>query len=295
MDQLKFHDMTISFLKGTRMYSDGGTIFGPVPKAVWSKKIPANEQNQIASQTHPILIQYHGLNIMMDTAINPDKFDEKGARNQGIPGEVSHFKESLNELNLKEEDIDIILMSHMHSDHANGLTKPVDDGFVSAFPNAKIIMSEIEWKEVRNPNRRTKATYQKQNWEAIVDQVETFTEYLEVLPGIEMFHTGGHSNGHSIVRLTQNGETAVYMADIVLTHAHINPLYVGGVDDYPMDTVKAKEFWMPQLFKANAKFLFFHDPYYCMLQFDESGRNVVDSLQRTGEPLVPWFDGVELY
>lgn len=292
MDQLLFHEMTLSFLKGTRMYSDGGTIFGPVAKAVWEKKMPVNDANQIASQTNPILIQYQGHNILIDTALNPNKFDEKSTRNQGILGEVSHFEASLTSLGLEPGDIDIILMTHMHNDHANGLTKPTVNGFISAFPNARIMMSAIEWMEVQHPNRRTKGTYQKDNWEAIVNQVETFDEYIEVLPGIEMFHTGGHSRGHSIIRLQQAGETVVHMGDLVLTHAHIHPLYVGGVDDYPMDTIQAKEFWLPQLFKAQTKFIFFHDPYYCMLQFDETGREIVDSLANSGEPLVPWFNDV---
>ncbi|MBG9982488.1 MBL fold metallo-hydrolase [Aerococcaceae bacterium DSM 111020] len=289
MDQIKFHEMTVSFLRGTRMYNDGGTIFGPVPKAVWAKKFPVNENNQIPSQTNPMLIQYHDLNILIDTAIDPDKFDKKGARNQGILGETSLFSESMAALNLTNEDIDIILMSHMHSDHANGLTRlEGDNNYVSAFPNATIYMSEIEWNEVRNPNMRTRSTYRKENWEAITEQVKTFTEYIQILPGIEMFHTGGHSNGHSIIKLTQNEESMVYMADLVLTHVHFHPLYVGGVDDYPMDSIKAKNFWLPQLYQENTKFIFFHDPYYCMLQFDQEGKEIIDSMERTENPLVPW-------
>ena len=90
-------------------------------------------------------------------------------------------------------------MTHMHFDHACGLTEYKDGELVSVFPNAIIYTSHVEWDEMRNPNVRSQNTYWKENWESIESQVETFQEEKEVLPGIKMVHTGGHSDGHSII------------------------------------------------------------------------------------------------
>ena len=126
-------------------------------------------------------------------------------------------------------------MTHMHNDHAGGLTRLVDGELVPTFPNATIYINDIEWEEVRYPNPRTRATYLPENWQAIQDQVQTFGSELKLVDGIEMHHTGGHSRGHSIILLKQDGETLIHMADTLLTHAHFNPLWVAAVDDYPMD------------------------------------------------------------
>ena len=78
----------------------------------------------------------------------------------------------------------------------------------------KIYVSQVEWDEMRNPNIRSRNTYWKENWEPIQHQVKTFEKSQIVLPGIEMIHTGGHSDGHSVIKLTQNGETVLHMGDI---------------------------------------------------------------------------------
>ncbi len=90
-------------------------------------------------------------------------------------------------------------MTHMHFDHACGLTKWEGNRLVSAFPRAEIITSQREWEEMRQPNIRSRNTYWKENWEPIAEQVVSFEKEREVANGIKMVHTGGHSDGHSII------------------------------------------------------------------------------------------------
>ncbi|WP_423190235.1 YtnP family quorum-quenching lactonase [Alkalibacterium sp. f15] len=280
MDTLTFHDMTLYWLDGGVVSFDGGAIFGVVPKPLWNKKYPANEKNQITHATEPILIQYQGKNLLIDTGIGIDKLTEKQKRNFGVQ-EESRIEGNLNELGLSMNDIDVILMTHMHFDHASGLTRYDNGELVSTYPNAVIYMAETEWEEVRHPNIRSRSTYWRQNWEAIQDQVVTFEKELEVVPGINMYHTGGHSNGHAVVKLTQDGETVMHMADIMASSAHQNPLWVMAYDDYPMDSVYAKVKWMKQAYQDNYKFIFYHDAYYRMIQWDENGKEIVDHLRRS--------------
>lgn len=285
MDKFQFHDMTLTWLNGGVTCLDGGAMFGVVPKPLWSLKYPVNEKNQIELPTEPILIQYQGKNMLLDTGVGFNKLNEKQLRNYGVTQE-SALKSSLDELGLTAADIDYVLMSHLHFDHAGGLTEWQDDVLVPAFPNAKVYVSQIEWDEMREPNIRSRNTYWKDNWEPIVAQVVTYEEQIEIMPGIEMIHTGGHSEGHAILKFTQNGETILHMGDIMPTHAHQNPLWVLAYDDYPMTSVFAKERLMKEALANGYWFSFYHDAYYRLIKWDETGKEVVDSLKRSTEATI---------
>jgi glyoxylase-like metal-dependent hydrolase (beta-lactamase superfamily II) len=282
MDQYKFHEMTISWLDGGLTYLDGGTMFGVVPKSLWSRRYPVNEQNQIELSTDPILIQYQGKNIMIDAGVGFNKMNEKQLRNNGV-AEQSRLEDSLASVGLLPEEVDFILMTHMHADHASGLSRRENDQLVPAFPNARIYVSATEWNEMRNPNIRSRNTYWKENWEAIQNQIETFEGELEVLPGVRMIHTGGHSDGHSIIKLEQKEETLIHMADIMPTHAHQNPLWVLAYDDYPMTSIFAKEKIMAEALKNGYGFIFYHDAYYRLIKWDETGKEIVEKVEHTRE------------
>jgi len=265
LQEYQFHDMKLTWLRGADKLTDAGTLFGPVPKVVWSRYYPTNDANMMAELTDPILIQYKGKNYLIE--------------------------ESLSLLGLSPEDIDIVLMTHMHHDHSGGLTRVNDQGeLVSKYSNAKIIVNDVEWYEMRNPNNRTRGTYLRENWEPIQDQVTTFSEYINVIPEIQMIHTSGHSNGHSIILLKQGKDTMIHMGDLMLSHVHRNPLWVPAVDDYPMKSILAKEKWLRQAFENHYKFFFYHDQFFAVVEFDKEGKELVDYVLRSRPPLIPFTD-----
>lgn len=280
MDCFTFHDMKLTWLDGGLNYLDGGAMFGPVPKVLWSRKYTVTENNLIELTTHPILIQYNGKNILIDTGLGNGKYDDKMKRNLGIVQE-SKVLESLKKINLTPGDIHIVLMTHMHNDHAAGLTGWRGEELISVFPNAEIYTSRVEWDEMQSPNIRSKSTYWKENWEPIKRQVKTFENHLEVLPGIEMIHTGGHSNGHAVIKLTRNNETILHMADIMPTHAHSNPLWVLAYDDYPMDSIVAKEKLMKEALGGSYWFSFYHDAVYRLVKWDATGKKIIECVKRS--------------
>lgn len=286
IDTYQFGEMKISWLDGGAMVTDGGTLFGPVPKAVWNRFFPCDETNRIPSHVAPILIQYQEKNYLIDTSFGPDKLNDKAIRNMGIVSK-GNLVGSLAECGLQPEDIDVIMMTHMHNDHAGGLTYLKEGNYASTFPHAVIYVQEKEWDDVRTPTNRTKGTYLRYNWEPIQDQVKTFSETLEVAPGITMIHTGGHSRGHSIIRLEQHDKTIVHLADILLTHVHVNPLWVGAVDDYPMDSIKAKEKWMAEALENQYSFIFYHDPFYRKLTYTKDGKAIQEVLKSTQKSPIP--------
>lgn len=277
MEKFDFHEMTLTWLDGGTTNLDGGTMFGVVPKVVWSKRYPVNEKNNIELPTHPILVQFDGHNLLIDSGLGRGKLTDRQLRNLGVSAESS-LDEELAGLGLSAADIDAVLMTHLHGDHAAGLTMKQGDEYVSAFPNAKIYVSAVEWEEMRNPNIRSRNTYWKENWEPVQGQVETFKSELTLFGAITMIHTGGHSNGHAVIKLESGGETILHMGDIMPTHAHQNPLWVLAYDDYPMDSIFAKERLMKEALENGYYFSFYHDAYYRLLKWNEDGKDIIEAV-----------------
>jgi len=271
-------NVSLTWLSGGVTYLDGGAMFGVVPKGLWSKKYPANDKNQIELPTDPIIIQMNGKNILVESGLGKGKLTEKQLRNYGVTKE-SQLEESLKQLGLTPKNIDLVLMTHLHFDHACGLTKLVDGNYVSTFPNAQIITSQIEWDEMRHPNIRSKNTYWRENWEAVASQVVPFEETWE-FGAIRMIHTGGHSNGHSILIIEDGGETCIHMADLMATHAHQNILWVMAYDDYPMTSIAGKQKWLTLGLEKKAWFTFYHDAFYRAVKWDKDGKQLVATIKR---------------
>ncbi|MFD2046372.1 MBL fold metallo-hydrolase [Ornithinibacillus salinisoli] len=270
MEKLQVGRATLRWLNGGVNFLDGGAMFGVVPKALWSKKYPVNDKNQIELRTDPILLQLDEKNLIIDSGMGNGKLSDKQIRNFGVL-EESALEKSLADVGLTVNDIDYVLMTHLHFDHACGLTKKVEDEYQSVFKNAVIYTSSVEWKEMQNPNIRSINTYWEINWKAIVNQVETFEGELEVLPGLRMIHTGGHSDGHSLLIYEDGSECFIHMADLMPTHGHQNKLWALAYDDYPVTSVHQKEKWMDIGYQKNAWYTFYHDAYYRAIQFDETG------------------------
>lgn len=278
MEHLQVGRAKLTWLSGGVNFLDGGAMFGVVPKALWSKRYP-HHNNVIELRTDPILLQIDGKNILIDTGIGNDKLTTKQMRNFGVL-EESAIKESLDTLNMSISDIDLILMTHLHYDHACGLTKKIDNDYVSIFKGIPIYVSAIEWHEMKFPNIRSINTYWPINWEPIQHQVTTFEDEIEIVKGLRMIHTGGHSEGHCIVVFEDGEESFIHMGDIMPTHGHQNKLWVLAYDDYPITSVHQKEKWMKIGYEKKAWYTFYHDAYYRALKFDESGAKI-DEIVRT--------------
>lgn len=282
METLQVGKATLTWLRGGDNHLDGGAMFGVVPKALWSRIYPVNDKNQIALRTDPILLQIDGKNMLIESGMGNGKLTDKQLRNFGVT-EESDLKASLQACGLNYTDIDYVLMTHLHFDHACGLTHDAGNGFESVFPNAVIYTSAVEWSEMRNPNIRSVNTYWKMNWEAIQDQVMPFEGELEVADGLRMIHTGGHSDGHSILVFEDGEDCFIHMADIMATHAHQNKLWVMAYDDYPVTSVHEKEKWMQYGYKRRAWYTFYHDAYYRALRFDTAGEKIEEVKRKAAE------------
>ncbi|MBK5500422.1 YtnP family quorum-quenching lactonase [Peribacillus sp. TH14] len=279
METLQIGEIKLTWLNGGVTHLDGGAMFGVVPKPLWSKKYPVNENNQIELRTDPILVQANGLNMLIDSGIGNGKMNDKQKRNFGVT-EESQLIEDLGKLGIQPNDIDYILMTHLHFDHACGLTKREGEAWVPVFERAEIITTQIEWNEMQNPNIRSKSTYWSENWEAVASLVRPFNGEKEITEGIKMIHTGGHSDGHAIIIIEDGLDRLIHMADIMPTHAHANVLWVLAYDDYPMTSIQAKVKWMKSGLENGSWYSFYHDAHYCAIKWNETGKEITAELKR---------------
>lgn len=292
MQTIQFHEMTLTWLDSTIAVKDGGPVMGPVVKPVWTRRYPYDKDYNIQTNFSPILIQYQGDNYLIDTGLNTEKFTPKKYRNLSLQYE-DRLMESLKEIGLKSEDIDYVLMTHLHDDHASGLTGLNESGqLISRFPKAKVYVTAKEWENVQNPSSRSAGTYLEENWQPIQEQVITFQDAVTVNPGIEMFLAPGHTEGMAVIRLTQGDEVYFHFSDLQQVTANImNPLWISAFDDYPMDSVASREYWLPLIRQGHYTLFFYHDPYYATIQFDEDG-HVIDHVLRDHTQYIPWPDSI---
>ncbi len=221
---------------------DGGAMFGVVPKQLWQKLNPADENNLCNWAMRCLLVQTEGRNILIDTGIG-NKQSEKFYSHYYLNGENSLMK-SLSKEGLRYEDITDVLLTHLHFDHCGGAINRVNEELVLAFPNAKYYVNETQWNSAMNPNPREKASFLKENFELLFDSGKLlFLQQGDIVANcIETHIFYGHTNGMiaPLINLP-NGEKVFYGADLFPSSAHLKPHFVMSYDVEPLKTMQERE------------------------------------------------------
>lgn len=282
---MRLGEFTIRWFSDGDYKLDGGAMFGVVPKVVWTRKYPVDDQNFIPLALNAVLIEAPDAKVLIDTGY--------GTKLTAKQIQMFHLEQpptllqSLAEGGIRPEEIDYVVYSHMHHDHASGATYRDEDGKLRpTFPNAKHVMQRLEWEEAQNPNTRSAHAYWAENWDALQDAglLMPVDGDHTLVPGVRLIHTGGHTRGHQAVLVESGGETALHLGDLLPTRAHLNPLWVMAYDDYPMDSIKAKEHWIGRA-KAEGWWLtLYHDPELHAGIWDEAGQ-LVEAVRPEGASL----------
>ena len=239
---------------------DGGAMFGVVPKTLWEKRLPADERNRIRFAMRPLLVRADRL-MMIDAGAG-DKMDEKSAGIYGLE-RAENLDVTMAQAGVRAEDIDIVLASHLHFDHAGGFTaRDASGAVVPRFPRARYVVNSGEWEDATHPHERNRASYFAENYVPLQDAgvVDFMDGDGEVMPGVRVRRTGGHTRCHQIVYIESGGKTAVFAADLIPTTAHVDVPWIMAYDLYPMETLEFKRAFVREAIDREYLIFFEHDP-----------------------------------
>jgi glyoxylase-like metal-dependent hydrolase (beta-lactamase superfamily II) len=258
---------------------DGGAMFGVVPKTMWNKLVPADEDNLCNWAMRCLLIEEAGRLILVDTGIG-NKQDAKFLAHYKLNGDQSLDK-SLAANGFHADDITDVILTHLHFDHCGGAIVRKEDKLVPAFKNATYWSSDRHWKWATEPNAREKASFLKENILPIqesgqlklVEAIETGVIPFDNMENISLRFAFGHTDAMMLPQLKYNDQTIVFMADLLPAAAHIPLPYVMAYDMFPLKTLEEKRTFLEEALTNNYLLFFEHDAITecCYLQRTEKG------------------------
>ena len=261
---------------------DGGAMFGIVPKVLWERRAPADERNRITLAMRCLLIEHDAGLVLVDTGLG-NKEDLKfkdiyGVANDGAGGRTQ-LEDALAALGHTPADVRWVINTHLHFDHAGGDAYRDAGGVVAAsFPKARYVVQQGELEFARHANERTAASYLRHNFEGI--PFTLVTGETEILPGVRVLPTPGHTPYHQSIMLESGGERACFVADLVPTTAHLPLPWIMGFDVEPLVTLESKRRLYQRAEAEGWLMCFEHDPRVVAgrLVRDGKGFGLVDTL-----------------
>lgn len=278
--------MTIYPLNTGNFKLDGGAMFGVVPKTLWSRTNPADENNMCSWSMRCMLIEDGDRLLLIDTGIG-DKQSEKFFSHYHLFGDDSLLR-NLKKLGFSPDDITDVILTHLHFDHCGGaIARTKEEQFRPVFKNATYWSCENHWKWATAPNPREKASFLKENILPIQESgqlkfVERIGDYTEnVFPNIDFLFVDGHTESQIIPHIRYKGKTVVFMADLLPSVGHIPLPYVMGYDTRPLLTLSEKEKFLNRAVQEEYVLFFEHDiaNECCTLKSTEKGPRLANSFQ----------------
>jgi len=257
---MHFGDIEVRHLHAGNFYLDGGAMFGVVPKTLWEKKSPPDERNRIKLAANVLLVRAADKIILIETG-NGAKWDAKLRQIYGIP-EGDGLQTALAQVGVKSKDIDIVINTHLHFDHAGGNTIPSGDRDTPAFPHAKYIVQREELEHAQHPGERDRASYFPDRFGPIsaAGQWQLVDGDVEIVPGISVTRIPGHNLTIQAVKLTSGTKTLFFSADLFPTRHHLPLPWIMAYDLYPMQTLETKRKWLGEIVRQKWILVLGHDP-----------------------------------
>ena len=262
---LQVGDIEIHLISDGTVYVDAGGPFGLVPRVLWSRHfMPPVGENLIPMTLTCLLVRSGGKNIVVDTGYGT-KLGDKVERFLGLERPHGGLLDGLSRLGLSPGDIDLVIDTHLHGDHAGGNTYQAADSseIKPTFPNAEYVVQQREYDDAMVPNERTRATYILDNYVPLVEsgQMRLLNGDEELLPGVRGVVTPGHTPGHMSVVFESNGETAAFVCDLASYAVHFERLgWMSAYDVEPLVTLETKREWQQWALANNVLLIFPHDP-----------------------------------
>jgi glyoxylase-like metal-dependent hydrolase (beta-lactamase superfamily II) len=262
---------------------DGGAFFGVIPKTLWQRTNPADENNMCTWAMRSLLIEDSDRLMLIDTGIG-DKQSEKFFSYYYLHGNDS-VDSSLARYGFNREDITDVFLTHLHLDHCGGCIKydAAKEHLIPAFPNATYWSNEDHWNWAINPNPREKPSFLKENILPIQEsgQLKFLAEGDVLHQGVEVLWVHGHTEAQMLPQIKIGGKTVAFMGDLIPSASHIPIPYVLGYDVRPLVTLEEKAKFLPQAVEEESFLFLQHDPVneLCTVQQTDKGIRLKEVLK----------------
>jgi glyoxylase-like metal-dependent hydrolase (beta-lactamase superfamily II) len=251
-------------LEAGLQHLDGGAMFGVVPKPLWERRIPADDLNRIPLGLRCLLIEAPDALVLVDTGVGnkeaPKFRDIYGIENAGEP---TRLEDAIRHAGHAPDDVEVVISTHLHFDHAGGNTLRDPDGHIRpAFPTARYVVQRQEYEFARIQNERIRASYMDANYEPVEQAgLWSFVDgEVEIVPGVSVLPTPGHTPHHQSVLVRSEGHTACFLADLIPTSAHLPLPWIMGYDLEPLVTLETKRALLDRAQREEWLLVFEHDP-----------------------------------
>ena len=277
--RMPFGDLQLTTLHDGPFRLDGGAIFGVVPRPLWEKKAPPDDRHRVQLAMRPLLVEGSWGRMIVDCGAG----DKMSARDRDIYAldRSRTLDHALAEAGLSSERIDVALATHLHWDHFGGATRRDNGTLKPRFPNARYAIRAAEWEDATHPHERNRASYLQDDFVPLraAGVVDFFDGDQTIRPGVRVVRTGGHSGQHQIVFVESGGRTAVFVADLIPTTAHLQEPWIMGYDLFPMETLAFKKRFIRDAIDREYLIVFEHDPHVAVGYIRErDGRRYVEQV-----------------
>jgi len=244
-----------------RFALDGGAMFGIVPKPLWNKLNPSDDENRIEMALRSLLIMDDKHKILVDTGIGT-KFSEKYKEIYKIDQSKYNITSSLEKYNLETKDITDVILTHLHLDHAGGVTYKEGNKHKLTFPNAAHYVQKRHHEWALKPSVKDKGSFIREDFKSIEDEgkLRLVDGYAKILPNIDVIISDGHTIGLQLVKISDGINTLVYCSDLISFTSHIRIPYIPSYDIDPLTTIEEKEKLLTRACNGDWILFFEHDP-----------------------------------
>lgn len=258
--RMPFGDLELVTLHDGLFGLDGGAMFGVVPRTLWAAQSPPDDRNRILLAMRPLIVEGSWGRLLIDCGAG-DKMDAK-QRDIYALDRTTHLEHALASQGMTADSVDFVLATHLHLDHFGGATEREGNAVVPRFRRARHFIREAEWQDATHPHERNRASYLPDDFVPLkaAGAVDFYEGDQVIKPGVRVVRTGGHTGQHQVVYIESAGRTAVFVADLIPTTAHIRDPWIMGYDLFPMETLAFKKQFIREAIDREYLILFEHDP-----------------------------------
>lgn len=249
---------TCSVLRAGGLRLDGGSMFGVIPRALWSRVVDVDDQNRIPLAANCLLLRRGDQIVVVETGCG-DKWNEKARRIFGI--EQRTIVDALAEEGVDPADVSTVIVTHLHFDHAGGLTSRSEDGVTPTFPNAEVVVQRQEWEDALAGRSTMSGTYLEENLSPVADAVRLVEGGAQVHDGIGVFPVPGHTWGQHAALVETTDGPVCFPGDVLPTRAHLGAAWSMGYDMLPWDNMNTKRDLLTRASAEGWTIVCDHDPH----------------------------------